>query len=216
MPEHYSVVPTDGSRDELFADDSSAWSGAEEIRWGSAPYDTQFRALWTTDGLYVRFEVFDIKPWHTMTRHDDPLWDEEVVEIFLDPSRQGHHYAELEISPAGVICDARMIKPWPDKQTDLGWDIVGLVTRVIPFRSSSKTWTAIAFLPWSSFASLPTFVALPPRVGDRWRFNVFRIKRPGGPANRAHGATLAAWSPTGGPSFHVPAAFRDLIFVDRR
>ena len=35
-----------------------------------------------------------------MTRRDDPIWEEEVVEIFLDPARLGRHYAEVEISPA--------------------------------------------------------------------------------------------------------------------
>lgn len=215
---HYDVALTQSSRDELFAAESTAWSEATELRWGPAPYETRFRALWTTEGLFVRFDAFDIDPWHTLTRHDDPLWDEEVVEIFLDPSRQGHHYAELELSPAGVVCDVRMIRPWPDKEMDLAWDIVGLVTRVTAFASptDSSGWTATAFLPWRSFASLPTFVSLPPRAGDRWCFNVFRIKRPGGPANPTRGAILAAWSPTGGPSFHVPSAFHDLIFLDRR
>ena len=53
---------------------------------------------------------------------------------------------------------------------------------------------------------------LPPRSGEAWRFNVFRIKRPGGQARPQDGAVLAAWSKPSGPSFHDPAAFRPLSF----
>jgi hypothetical protein len=55
-------------------------------------------------------------------------------------------------------------------------------------------------------------VIVPPRPGDIWHFNVFRIKRPGGPARPAENVVLSAWSPTGTPSFHVPAAFGSLVF----
>ena len=49
---------------------------------------------------------------------------------------------------------------------------------------------------------------IPPAPGDEWRFNVFRIKRPGGPQAPAQGAIFAAFSKPAGPSFHDPAAFR--------
>ena len=49
---------------------------------------------------------------------------------------------------------------------------------------------------------------MPPKAGDAWRFNVFRIKRPGGPKAPGEGAVFAAWSVPDGQSFHVPAKFR--------
>ena len=55
--------------------------------------------------------------------------------------------------------------------------------------------------------------ALPPRPDDRWRFNVFRIERPGGPKEPEKDALYLAWSPTGQAGFHVPQAFRDLVFA---
>jgi hypothetical protein len=53
---------------------------------------------------------------------------------------------------------------------------------------------------------------VPPSAGDSWRFNVFRIKRPDGPAEPERGAIYAAWSTPDGPSFHEPGAFRRLEF----
>ena len=97
------------------------------------------------------------------------------------------------------------------------WDIAGLESRVHPRRDPkgrSTGWTAEAVLPWPALAAkAPPGVAVPPRPGDRWRFNVFRIERPGGPKEPEKDALYLAWSPTGQASFHVPQAFRELVFT---
>jgi Carbohydrate family 9 binding domain-like len=217
----YRVARAHAARPDLLAASEEAWRGAETIEWGPAPYETRFRARWNDDGLYLRFDADDDAPWHTMTRRDDHLWDEEVVEIFLDPARSGRDYSELEISPANVVCDVRMVSPWPDKQMDLSWNFEGLVTEVHANRDGEGTttgWTATAYIPWPAFRTLPSSkaVALPPKSGDAWRFNVFRIKRPHGPREPERGTVAAAWSKPPGESFHVPASFRDFVFVAER
>jgi hypothetical protein len=199
----------------------AGWYSARRVSFGPEPYRTTFAAVWADSGLFLRFDATDPQPWHTKTRRDDSLWDEEVVEIFLDPAGGGRDYAELEISPANVVTDVRMVQPAPDKQMDLGWNMAGLETRVHPLKDASGRvygWTAVAFIPWDAFRSLPSAagVRLPPRANDRWRFNVFRIERPGGPAAPDKDAVFAAWSDPGGSSFHVPAAFRDLVFAPAR
>ena len=215
-PPDYRVARTDVSRSALLAGEDT-WSQAARISWGPSPYETVFRALWDDDGLYLRFDATDPYPWHTMTQRDDELWEEEVVEIFIDPDRSGHDYYELEISPANVVCDLRMASPWPDKVGHVDWNLAGVETRVHPRKDAAgKTtgWTATAFLPWSGFRPLPSSrgVALPPKPGDAWGFNVFRIERPGGPGNPQKDAVLAAWSSPSVPSFHDPKAFRSLVF----
>lgn len=215
----YTVGRTEASHGTLLAAAADAWSGAPTIEWGPPEYSTTFRALWSERGLYVLWEAVDPSPWHTMTERDDHLWEEEVVEIFLDLDGSGRHYYELEINPGGVVCDLEMISasPW---QGDFEWDLDGLETRVHPRTESSGTttgWAATAFLPWEGFRSLLSArgVALPPKVGDAWRFNVFRIKRPGGPENPKKDAVSVAWSPPSGASFHEPAAFRPFRYEAR-
>ena len=92
----YRVVRTDARPVTLLPGHDKAWKTAERIGWGPAKYRTVFRALWNDAGLAVRFDVCDDTPWHTMKRLDDPIWEEEVVELFLDPARLGRHYAEVE------------------------------------------------------------------------------------------------------------------------
>jgi hypothetical protein len=213
----YIVATTTADRAALLGADGTAWTGAPAIAWGSIPYETRFRALWSPAGLFLRFDADDASPWHTMTRRDEHLWEEEVVEIFLDPDRSGHDYYELEVSPANVVCDLRMItaSPW---NGEFEFDLPGLETRVHALKDAAGRttgWTVTAFLPWSGLGSLPSArkVAVPPEAGDRWRFNVFRVERPGGPKAPERDAISPAWSPPSGHSFHDPGAFRDLVFV---
>ena len=56
---------------------------------------------------------------------------------------------------------------------------------------------------------------MPPKPEDAWRFNVFRVKRPGGKSAPEVGAVEVAWSPPPGESFHMPEAFRDFVFAPR-
>jgi cellulose/xylan binding protein with CBM9 domain len=216
VPREYVVVAVGGDSGLLDGKDT-AWAPASSVQWGPPGYETTFHALWTPEALFLRFDARDPSPWHTMTKRDEHLWEEEVVEIFLDLARSGRNYYELEVSPANVVCDVLMIQPSPDKKSDLGWNLAGLETRVVPFHApgGQKGWTVLAKLPFAGLRTLPSAAAvrLPPQAGDRWRFNVFRIERPGGKGHPEQGAIEAAWSPTGQPSFHVPAAFRDFVFA---
>jgi hypothetical protein len=217
----YTVARTAAAPAALLSAQDGAWSEAPSIEWGPAKYATRFRALSTDEGLFLRFDATDPDPWHTMTRRNDHLWEEEVVEIFLDPGRAGRDYYELEINPANVVCEVRMIAPSPDKKQDFDWRLAGLETRAEVHRDAAgkpDSWTATAFLPWEGLRPLPSAagVALPPPPGARWRFNVFRIERPGGPQAPGKDVVAVAWSPTGEPSFHVPRAFRDLVFAGAR
>lgn len=212
----YHVARAKAKREALLAADEAGWASAPAIIWGPAPYETRFRAAWDDAGLVLRFDATDASPWHTMSKRDQHLWDEEVVEIFIDLDRSGKNYYELEISPANVVCDLRMISASP-KQGELAFDLAGLLTRVELHKDAAGRttgWTATAFLPWDGLRALPSAkaIALPPKPRDAWRFNVFRIKRPGGPAAPEQGAVEVAWSKPPGPSFHAPEVFRDLVF----
>jgi cellulose/xylan binding protein with CBM9 domain len=217
----YHVARTQAPGASLLAADDGAWAGAQAVTWGPTPYETRFRALWSDAGLVLRFDATDPKPWHTMTKRDEHLWEEEVVEIFLDIARSGRDYAEIEISPANVVCDVRMASPWPNKKMDLAWNLEGLETRarlVTDAAGNTTGWVATALIPWSGLQTLPSAktVALPPKPGDAWRFNVFRVDRPGGPEAPEKGAVEVAWSKPPGESFHMPEAFREFVFDPAR
>jgi len=209
----YRVERTAAETERLLAGNDDDWRPAARLSFGPSSYRTGFRALWGGAGLYLRFDVVDPDPWHTMTKRDQHLWEEEVVEIFLDLDGSGTNYAEIELSPANVVCDVRMVRASPEKEMDLAFDLAGLESRVV--RRAETGWTGTMFVPWMGFRPLPSAanVFLPPKGGDRWRFNVYRIERPNGRKKPREGAIFSSWSPTGEDSFHVPRAFQIFEFA---
>jgi hypothetical protein len=211
-PPEYGVERVQGSATGLLDAEDAEWRRAERIEWGPQGYTTAFRALWSGTALLVRFDATDPDPWYTKTRRDDRLWEEEVVEVFLEPGEPRGQYVEIEINPGNVVCDLRL--DFLKQTSDLAWDLAGLESRVRIRRDAAghtTGWTAVAVLPWEGLRSA-TAATLPPRPGDQWHFNVFRIKRPGGKQDPERGALYLAWSPTGKRSFHVLEAFRGLRF----
>lgn len=189
------------------------WDEAMAVTWGPDGFTTTFRAVWTPAGLCVRFDVQDRAPWGTRTRRDDCLWEQEVVEVFLDPTCSGEDYAELEITPANVVCDLHIERLAPERIVHLEWDFTHLRSAVHR-NAHGDDWCAIAHMPFEDFGTLSSRVAacLPVKGGDVWHFNAFRIKRPAGPDRPEDGAIYAAWSVPPGPTFHAPLAFRPMVF----
>ncbi len=211
QPPAYRVLAVPADVEALLA--GVGWDDAMTITWGPGRFATTFRAVWMPAGLCVRFDAQDEAPWATYTQRDDRLWEQEVVEVFLDPTCSGTDYAELEISPFNVICDLRVERLEPDRRMHFDWRFAGLRS-VVDRAGAGDGWTAIAYLPFADFATLSPRVAarLPVGAGDVWHFNAFRIKRPGGPSRPEEGAIYAAWSVPEGPTFHAPQAFRPLVF----
>lgn len=141
----------------------------------------------------------------TMVERDDPLWKEDVVEMFISPVDLGTYY-ELEVSPRGTIFDARVTFPGPDRSTmtvDTSWDCEEIAAVVRETGSGARIRREILVtLPFACLTDRP------PRKGERWRANFYRIDR--SPA----GDSFMAWSPTFAtpPDFHVPDRFGALIF----
>jgi hypothetical protein len=173
----------------------------DEVSWALAPRAREFRHIydparppnhptaaaivWDDSNLYVAFDCTDQEPWGRFTQRDDRLWEEEVVEVFLDPDGDGLNYAELEVSPHNVVVDLLLPRPRSDLVQALRWNIEGLETAVGRHASG---WIAEIAIPWNSLAAAG--VDGPPQAGDRWRTGLYRIKRPGGAAKAGEIARL--------------------------
>src|SRR5713226_2219292 len=74
-------------------------------------FSTEAAVAWDNANLYVAFTCRDSDPWSRMKNRDDHLWEEEVVEVFLDPHGNGQNYPELEVSPHNVVVDLLIPRP---------------------------------------------------------------------------------------------------------
>src|SRR5215207_2500880 len=88
-----------------------AWRGAhaaplQEAVTGGVPQQRSWvRAAWSPDEWRVLFECDDRDPWATLTERDAKLFEEETVEIFVDPAGDLEGYYELETNPLGAMLD---------------------------------------------------------------------------------------------------------------
>jgi hypothetical protein len=165
-------------------------------------------AAWYDDHyLSVLFSSSDDLVKSTLIAHDAPLYEEDVVEIFITPGPLERYY-ELEVSPRATVFDARVDSPDGERATmhvDREWNCEGLMAAVRQVTEShgAATIDTIIRIP---FAALDRPV---PAEGERWRANFFRIDR-----HPEKGDEFSAWQPTMKfpPDFHVPAAFGTLRF----
>jgi hypothetical protein len=151
----------------------------------SDPAPTQAAVAWDDVNLYVAFSCVDAEPWGMMKNRDDHLWEEEVVEVFLDPDGDGRNYAEIEVSPHNVVVDLLIPAPRVGGGQAIRWNAEGLRTAVAMHAAG---WVVEMAIPWRSLAEAGTERA--PRPGDRWRVGLYRIERPGGPSRTKEIASL--------------------------
>lgn len=168
---------------------------------GGTPRHATSVEVTRVDGLLTfEFRCRGLRPWSALTERDAPLWNEEVVEIFVDPIGDGLGYFEIEVNPCGAICDLVLRRIASGWRRDFAWNCEGLAVR-----------TEVREDGWNAWVELPvlSLVNESPAAGAGWRVNFYRIDRPGGPESTRE---LSAWSPTFGPTFHDPRRFGWLEF----
>ena len=181
------------------------WRSAAPVRleYQSAHYTaapaltTKVRALWSDRFLYLGYEC----PFTTLTVFEPPdftkerigLWERDVVEAFIatDPG-QITQYTEYEVAPTGEHLDLKL------NPRDFSWD--SKFTTPVHVDQQTKIWTAVMRIPLESLSDSK------PRVGTRWRMNLYRFDKAGN--------GYLAWSPTLTGSFHTPERFGWLEFAE--
>jgi hypothetical protein len=143
--------------------------------------------------LLVRFDGRDRGVDATFTQRDDPLWKEDVFEVFLSPQARPVVYYEFQVNPLGALFDARVESPDGRRETmrvDVSWNCPGYSARV---RRRPGRWSAFLSIPLEPLSLEPSAI---------WRANFYRI-------DRGEPDEYSAWSPTGAdpPDFHRPERF---------
>ncbi len=187
----------------------------DAITGKSGRFATEVRLLYNDRYLYIGFRCEDDYVWGTVTERDGPVYDEECVEVFLNPAGVAYQYYEINLSPKNVVYDACVLNrrtredPFNKFIALRDFDLADLHTAVhirgqsdAPGRATG--WTAEYAIPFDELFGAPN---VPPRPGDTWRVNFYRIDSPE-KGQREH----YAWSPTGRPAFHLPWRFGTLRF----
>jgi hypothetical protein len=181
------------------------WRGVEPHEFhlavdGRTPEQgTRIRAVWDANEWRVLFEVSDTHVWATLTERGAMLYQEEVVEIFIDPVGDHLNYFEIELNPLNAVLEIVMRRNRSGYLKDFAWRCEGLRTAT---RRTPEGWCGELSIPFRSL------VAESPQSGTKWRANFCRIDRPPNLERE-----LSAWSPPGRANFHTPERFGVVEFT---
>jgi len=198
--------------------DDPAWKLAPEVTLvlsttgKPATKHTTARMCWDKDCLYIAFNCADTDIFATMTKRDEPIFREEVVEAFICPDCDLYHYFEINVSPKNVIFDAYIVNDNNriTSGTNGAWNCEGLRTAVVVDGTIDnrtdvdRGWPVEYAIP---FAALKRNT---PKPGERWRAHLYRIDLYPEPNE------FQAWAPTltPRPAFHIPKRFGTIFFTE--
>lgn len=175
-----------------------------------SPFKTEAKVLYDDKFLYFAFRCVDDNVWSTFRRRDEHLWNEEVVEVFLQADPRQTSYIELEVNPLGTMLDIFLVdirkplhyKSWNSEK--LAWAVQ--VDGTVDGKGGDRGWTCEVALPMEDIVPAPH---IPPQPGDRWRLNLYRVEK-------LPVAAGMAWSPTLKGDFHIPSRFGEIVFTNRQ
>lgn len=172
-------------------DDDSSWSRAA---W-SEPFEdiegkpekqpstsTRFKLLWDSENLYLYCRFDEEHVWATLKEHDQSIFQDNALELFIDPDGDTHNYMEFQINAFAAIWDLLLNKsPRNGGPSITDWDIKGLTKAVYISGTlnnpadKDKFWGIELAIPLRTFRfggnnSLP-------KVGSTWKMNVTRVHR---------------------------------------
>ena len=166
------------------------------------------KMLWSENYLYVLFDVEDDHIWGTYQKNDDPIYDEEVVEVFITlGEKDPQNYLELQFSPLGVKFDAKVQNPTGSRHDEgfavnKSWDSnLEFVQSIVETDSHADykigRWITQVKIPAKEIGQR-NFT-----LGDKLRGNLFRID--GYPKQNSYQALMPNLESV--PNFHTPKKF---------
>jgi hypothetical protein len=190
------------------------WTTLRRRQPDGHPYESRFKALYSTTGLYFLMEGTDRKLTATMSEDFKDLWTEDVFEVFLWTDERYPVYFEYEISPlnrelailvpnfGGEFLGWR---PWHYERNRLVRKATTTIGGPKESHASIEGWRAEFFIP---YALLKPLQNVPARPGTHWRANVYRMDHDEGRTTEWEWARV-------GKSFHEHEKFGVLVFADR-
>jgi hypothetical protein len=222
-PQTYAVhkiaepIVIDGRADEAAwqrAPESPVFSTAEgspEVKG-----DTRARLLWDDENLYVFVSAKDSDVHSQYRSQDEPLWKEDVIELFIDADRNRRGYVELQVNPNNAQLDSWFVAT-RSGMIDAAW-AAGMRSAVqvhgtLDNRDDTDTgWDVEIAIPLGAVkgAARNMPVNIPPVVGDTWRLNIVRVDQPKDERN----PSVSSWSRITYQDFHALDRMLEVTFGD--
>ncbi|WP_163380587.1 carbohydrate-binding family 9-like protein [Cyclobacterium sp. SYSU L10401] len=205
---------------------NTPWSDAfQDIQGEEFPEPgqlTRMKMLWDKDNLYIGIRLEETHIWATYTERESVIFQENDIEIFIDPDGDTHHYYEIEINALGTLWDLLMTRPYKNGGKPInGWNIndfqyaVHLEGTLNDPSDTDEFWILEMAIPWKSLSqSGPRYSA--PEPGEHWKINFSRVqwqiepegkgyaKKTNPDSGKAYPEDNWVWSAMGQVNMHIP------------
>lgn len=190
----------DGKLDDPAWTSAIAWSGVH--RFNEKPLlanpKTTWKIAWDDQYLYFAFDCEDSDIIAPLRKRDDPVYNDDCVEMFILPDFRFRTYWEVVIAPGGSIFDSvecKNIDTWGlslDPAQNLDGMKVGIQIRGTLNQpgDTDQGYTVEVAIP---FRELPGYTRTGPKTGDRLHFMLVRLDRQGKDFNCYAYQPLLAW-----------------------
>jgi hypothetical protein len=201
----------DGKLDEQdWSDAQPSGAFVQTMTGGAGSFAAGVRVLYDDEHLYVGFEVKDDYLKSTFKQADDHLWEQDAVELMVDPDGDGENYFEIQVAPSGLVFDTRYdSRRQPQPFGEIGWNSGAAAKVALRGKLNDDTdddgYGVELAIPWKAFAAGPT-PASPPAAGASWRMNFFVLDA------RRDGQRAVGWSPPLVGDFHTLDRFGRVVF----
>lgn len=157
------------------------WVAMNKIDEGGKEYESKFKILYSTTGLYVLFSGQDEKITSSYKNDFDNLFNADVFEVFFHPNPDEPVYFEYEISPLNKELVLLILNrngklggwmPWHYKDKKKVVKKVAITGGQMKPNASIKSWTAELFFPYQLLNPLMNVL---PVSGMRWNANFCRL-----------------------------------------
>lgn len=193
--------------------DKAEWSVLTKIDKGGRNYESKFKILASTSGIYILFYGEDDKITTKEYKDFDKIWNGDVFEVFFHPSPKEPMYYEYEVNQFGK----QIVLAISNSKSGLSWvpfneydnNKFGIENKVeisggpAALDSHIKSWSAEVFLSYKSIGLMPN---VPPRSGTVWNANFCRLDHDTGKMIKW------SWSPSIERSLHELDKFRSIKF----
>ena len=191
------------------------WTLLAKLDEGSQEYESKFKILFSSKGIYVLFNSKDDKITTKEYKDFESIFNGDVVEVFFHPNPEITVYFEYEVNQLDkeLILTISNLNgqnhtswiPWHHS----GKNGNGVIKKVDVGGGEKKvngtiqSWNAEIFFPYGILGLLP---GVPPKSGTLWNANFCRLDYDTGHMIKW------SWTPTIKNSFHELEKFRSIKF----
>lgn len=169
-------IVIDGKMDERSWENASQYRLQYAIDGEPAKSETHFRVLYDEYAIYIGIlcHETDMKALRNVVKkHDGGVWQDDSVEIFLNPSHKNNSYAHFIINSSGVVYDEASYGG-----RILSWDAVDIETATY---KSNQFWSLEVKIPIAALYGIYEDDGQREKIsGATWSMNIGRNRYAGG------------------------------------